>query len=631
MEKRHIPLSKSTPIIFIISLIFLWGSWCHPAAGKERPANLPPDVVSVRAIWSLDSAQPNSLVVLAVVFDIAPGFHINADKNQLASDKGFNPIPTQVRVLERSPGVVLAGAHFPRAIALRAEYADTPLMVFHGRTVVYLPLQVSDQANDGTLSVKLEVTYQACDERICMFPQTLTLSASLPYVSAGGRPGATHPEVFRDYFRAGPTKDTTTVDFDLFGWSFSVNPSSWIGQVVFLLIAALGGLLLNLTPCVLPLIPIKIINLSNVAENRERCLILGTAMFLGVVAFWAALGIMIAAVAGFTAVNQLFQYPVFTIGVGVVIGVMGLLSTGFLGERGLPLPGFVYRFNPKQETPFGSFCLGILTAVLSTPCTAPFMGAAAAWAATQRPFTTLTGFTAIGVGMAVPYLILSIMPGVLSKMPRSGYAGKLVKEVMGLLMLAAASYFIGVGISVYFSRPGVHPADTYWWIVMGFVALAGLWLTVQSIRHAKGVGIKIVGVLLGGVLVVSGSMGGVRLTDRGPIDWIAYTPERFESALSGQKVILAVFTADWCLNCKALEESVFHNQKLIRVLEEPFIAPMRIDITGSNPDGKVKLTSTGRLTIPLLVVYSKKGDILFLSDFYTADQVIGALREAQNR
>ena len=611
--------------------MLLWGSWCDPAAGVDRTAKAPPDVVSVRAVWSLDSVQPNSLVVLAVVFDIEPGFHINADEKQLAADKGFRPIPTQVRILETSPGVVLAGAHFPRAVTLQADYADTPLMAFKDRTVVYLPLQVGEAINKGApLAVTLEVTYQACDDRVCLFPRTVTLPMSLAYVQAPGRPRVIHAELFRDYFGAASATDPSPVDFDLFGWSFSVNPHSWPGQVVFLLIAALGGLLLNLTPCVLPLIPIKIINLSNVAENRERCLILGTAMFLGVIFFWALLGFLIAAVTGFTAVNQLFQYPVFTIGVGIVIGVMGLLSTGLFWEQGLRLPSVVYRFNPKQETPVGSFCLGILTAVLSTPCTAPFMGAAAAWAATQRPFATLTGFTAIGVGMAMPYLILSILPGLLRKIPSSGSAGKLVKEVMGLLLLAAASYFIGVGLSVYFSRPAETPADTYWWIVMGFVVIAGLWLTVQTLRQAKRGKQRLAGLVLGAVLVVSGSMGAVRLTDQGPIDWIAYTPERFQTALNGEKVILAVFTADWCLNCKALEESVFQDQRLIRLLSAPSVVPMKIDITGNNPAGKAKLTSTGRLTIPLLAVYSSQGDIRFLSDFYTANQVIRALGEAQN-
>ena len=187
------------------------------------------------------------------------------------------------------------------------------------------------------------------------------------------------------------------VNFDLFGWQFSINTSSGFGWIALLLTAALGGLLLNLTPCVLPLIPIKIISLSHVAQDRRKCFFLGLAMSMGVLVFWTGLGILIALISDFTATNQLFQYPVFTILVGAVIGIMALGMFGFFSVR---LPRFIYTLNPQQDSPQGSFGLGILAAVLSTPCTAPFMGAAAAWAATQTPLTTLATFAAIGGGMA---------------------------------------------------------------------------------------------------------------------------------------------------------------------------------------------------------------------------------------
>ena len=133
------------------------------------------------------------------------------------------------------------------------------------------------------------------------------------------------------------------VNFDLFGWQFSINTSSGFGWIVLLLTAALGGLLLNLTPCVLPLIPIKIISLSHVAQDRKKCFFLGLAMSLGVLAFWIGLGILIALASDFSATNQLFQYPAFTILVGAVIGIMALGMFGFFSVR---LPRFIYMVNP---------------------------------------------------------------------------------------------------------------------------------------------------------------------------------------------------------------------------------------------------------------------------------------------
>ena len=95
----------------------------------------------------------------------------------------------------------------------------------------------------------------------------------------------------------------------------------------------------------------------------------------------------------------------------------------------------------------GSFLFGVMTAVLATPCTAPFMGAAAAWAVKQPGLTTLATFSAIGVGMSLPYLFLSAFPQLVERMPKTGPASELIKQIMGLLLLAAASYFIGAGIS----------------------------------------------------------------------------------------------------------------------------------------------------------------------------------------
>ena len=196
-------------------------------------------------------------------------------------------------------------------------------------------------------------------------------------------------------------------------------------------------------------------------------------MSMGVLAFWIGLGILIALVSDFSATNQLFQYPVFTILVGAVIGIMALGMFGFFSVR---LPQFIYMINPQQDSPQGSFGLGVLAAVLSTPCTAPFMGAAAAWAATQTPLTTLTTFAAIGGGMALPYLILSAFPNLVNRMPKAGPASELIKQVMGLFMLAAAAYFIGVGISALLTTPPNPPSKNFWWPVMGFVTAGGAWL-----------------------------------------------------------------------------------------------------------------------------------------------------------
>jgi thiol:disulfide interchange protein DsbD len=133
---------------------------------------------------------------------------------------------------------------------------------------------------------------------------------------------------------------------------------------------------------------------------------------------------------------------------------------------------------------------------------------------------------------------------------------------------------------------------------------------------------------LGLILMVLAIWGALRLSDEGPIKWMDYTPERFEAAVAQRKTVVMDFTAEWCLNCKALEEGVLHDQRIIDLLAQEHIVPMKVDITGNNPAGKAKLKAVGSLTVPLLVVFAPNGNPVFKSDFYTVDQILGAVERA---
>jgi len=500
-------------------------------------------------------------------------------------------------------------------------------MSFEGRAIIYLLMKLDEQIKPGSIGLEIKVEYQACSDRYCLFPEKKLLKETLSVVESGTATSKINQELFADLDSGALVPSSETVHFNLFGWAFSINTSSGFGWLALLLTAALGGFLLNLTPCVLPLIPIKIISLSHVAQDRKKCFLLGSAMAMGVLAFWTGLGILIALASDFTATNQLFQYPLFTILVGAIIGIMALGMFGFFSVR---LPQFIYLINPQQNSTQGSFGLGILAAVLSTPCTAPFMGAAAAWAATQTPLTTLITFSAIGGGMALPYLILAAAPNLVSRMPKAGPSSELIKQVMGLFMLAASAYFLGVGISALLNTPPAPSSKFYWWPVMSFVASGGFWLAYRTMRLATHKIIKTVFVSLGIILIALPIWGAVRLSGEGPIDWVYYTPERFDAAVEQRKIVVMDFTAEWCLNCKALEESVLHNHKITDLLANEDIIPMKVDITGDNPAGKAKLKEVGSLTVPLIVVFAPDGKAIFKGDFYTVDQVLGAVESALN-
>ena len=599
-------------------------------AGSNRLAatgSALPSPVQIETRWSVDGIRTGDSILLAVIFQIKDGFHINADAGQLLAMDDFKPIPTRVTVTEAPGELRLDTPRYPRAHAVKVAFAQGELMSFDGRAIVYLPMTLDAEPGSGEIQVKLQVQFQACDDRICLFPQRVPIAVTLPVLDRGEKPVLVNPELFAGYQPGAGPVSTGRIDFGLFGWYFSLSTGSWWGFVAMLLVAAIGGFLLNFTPCVLPLVPIKIISLSNASQNQSRCLALGLTMFMGVLGFWLLLGGAIAMVAEFTATNQLFQYPLFTISIGIIIAVMAMGMCGLFSVR---LPDFIYRINPNQESLHGSFLLGILTAILSTPCTAPFMGAAAAWAATRHPLTTLATFAFIGFGMALPYLVLSASPRLVGKMPRTGPASVLIKQVMGMFMLAAAAYFIGTGVSGILTQPPNPPARLYWWAVMSFTAAGGIWLAIRTVQIASGRLLRTFFSGLGLLIQVGSIFGGLRLADRGPVDWVYYTPQRFQESVGAHRVVVMVFTAEWCLNCKAMEQGVLNSPKVVSLLASEDVVPMKADITGNNVWGKEKLRELGHLTIPLLVVFDRTGKEVFRSDFYTVKQIVEAVSSARS-
>ncbi len=586
----------------------------------------------VRTVWQTPTAQPGQSVVLAVALDIPEPFHINPNPAQVVAVGDFHPYPTTLNVTEAPNVIMFESARFPRPHPVKVSFADGELMVYSGETVMYLPGRVAADAKPGKYDITLSLEYQACDDNNCLDPVTVEIPVTLEIVPAGMAVGTlsdADATLFDGLSTAG-----NQVAFDVFGMKWTVDASTMLGTVLTLLLAAIGGFLLNLTPCVLPVIPIKIIGLSQAAGNRSKLLMLGTIMSLGVIAFWIGLGAAITISArflapgsGITATNQLFQYPAFTIGVGIIIALMAVGMCGLFAVR---LPNFVYSINPRHDSFAGSFGFGVMTAVLSTPCTAPFMGAAAAWAATENPGVALSVFAAVGVGMALPYQILSMNPRLVDRMPRTGPASELIKQVMGLLMLAAALYFIGTGVSGLLMTYPDPPSRLYWWPVMAMVAVAGGWLAYRTLQITPSVTRRAIFCSLGVLAIVGSVYGGISFTDRGPVNWTYYSPERFADARKAGNVVVLDFTAEWCINCKTLEHGVLYQDAVAKLLNSEGVTAMKVDITGYNPPGREKLREMQRLTIPLLVIYSPDGREVLKTDAYTPDQVIAAIEEARS-
>ncbi len=600
-------------------------------------AQAQPEPVNVSVLASRPDGVPGDQFAVAVVFEHEEGWHIHTHDPVIpAAWAGFEAKKTRIEV-GIPPGLTTGPPQWPTPVELRLDLAGTgnpePYRVYEGTAVAFVPFLIDAGVEPGMRTIRVTVTYQACNDRTCLLETEETHEVQVNVLAAGSARGApARPELFETLDQsifarvgAGAASGDRGVNFNIFGWSFDLGGTGAAFLVPMLLLAALGGFLLNLTPCVLPVIPIKIMGLSAAAGNRRRLLLLGSITSLGTIAFWLGIGAAMATIANFKAINQLFQIPWFGIAVGVFIAVMGL---GMMGLFTVRLPRAVYAVEADKGSVGGSFVFGIMTAVLSTPCTAPFMAAASAWAAKQPAAVTLSVFSAIGVGMALPYFVLAAFPALIERVPRTGPASELVKQVMGLLLIAVAVFFAGTGLDPLLREPVDPPIRAHWWASAALVLAAMGWLVYRTFRITKRGAPRAIFGVAGAALAALMVVVTLRVTDRGPIDWVAYTPERLAEAQRDGKVVVLDFTAEWCLNCKVLEAGVLHQDSIVGLLHTPGVVPMKVDLTGNNKPGQELLRSFDWVGIPLLVVMGPGNSDPLKFDTYTVQTIKDAVSRA---
>ena len=238
--------------------------------------------------------------------------------------------------------------------------------------------------------------------------------------------------------------DASRQVFDVFGRTFTVARTA---TALIMFLAFVAGFLMNFTPCVLPVIPIKILSLQAHAKDPARCLVLGLVFSAGIVALYAGLGVLMAGLVG--GIERMdwgkhFENWWLNAIIALIILAMGV---GMMGVFEIRLPAFLSSFSPQSDSAKGSFFMGVFTAILSTPCTGPLLGATVAWTATQPPAIAFTTLVVMGAGMAFPYIVLTAFPKLLQRMPKAGPGSEVLKQVMGLLMLAVAVWFGGTALA----------------------------------------------------------------------------------------------------------------------------------------------------------------------------------------
>lgn len=572
--------------------------------------------IQFSCLWQHENLKPDQNTNLALVIDFIKNHHINPPAHLIPPSYPIEVIATKIKVSKITDHAVAQSPIFLEPKSERSEELKFDQKFYKDQTTVFIPIKIKPSFTAEKLEVTIEVYYQLCNDKVCFAPKTETITTEI-IVNKNGELKAINESIFSQIPKA--TIALSSQKEESFGfskWSFKFDGKTKLGFFLMVVMAFFGGVLLNFTPCVLPIIPIKMMGLTTTAGTRRKSIFLGVVMSLGILSFWLFIALLVSSVPKFSSVSKLFQYTEFTITIGVIIAIMAIGMCGLFDFR---VPQKLASINPRFSSTFGSFGIGVMTAILSSPCAGPFMGSAMVWALQQSQSTTLLIFFTIGMGMAFPYLILSSFPNLVSWVPRSGPGSVVIKQTMGILMLAAASYFIGIGLTA--SVKAFHGSSNHWWPTMSIAAFAGIWVIIKTIQLNPSGFKKGIFLLLGLAISSVSLLILVAMIQVGPLVWKEFTPELLSKAKDENKTFVLDFTAEWCPNCKTLEKFVLNSKEVSDALMQLNAELIKVDITNEDELKTKLLNEEGSLTIPYLVIY-KNGQKVFQADFYSKEDLL---------
>lgn len=405
--------------------------------------------------------------------------------------------------------------------------------------------------------------------------------------------------------------------------------------LVILGFAFIGGMILNLMPCVFPILSIKVMNFLQVSgDDARKAKLHGWIFGTGVLASFLVLaGLLLLLRAGGQELGWGFQLqsPPFIafmtfLMFGLGLSLMGVFEIGnsLMNVAGNTDTGDGYK---------GSFFSGVLATVLATPCTAPFMGTALGAAITMPVAAALLVFAVLGIGMAIPYIILSSFPFLLKKMPKPGAWMETFKQFMAFPIFATAIWLSWV----FGQQVGIDGLIN---LMIGLLLLSmGIWIlnrwkATQISNVSRVVSRAFVALLVFGGFFISASSSSDQAklstsqTDNYGIEWEAYSKEKLDRYMAENRNVFIDFTAAWCITCKANERIVFSSEEVKETFSDLNFVMVKADWTNRNPEITKALESFGRNGVPLYVIYNEELDEpIILPEILTPGIVLDALNE----
>ena len=554
-------------------------------ASSQAGSVIKTDVVTISVQQQYEKVRPGSESALAVHFELAEDWHFYASAETAPGGMNLKVKPTA------KDSISFFKVIFPQPHLYLDKSLGKKLEAFSNKFTVFLPFRVHnllpDSVEGSSVDVEISIEGAVCSDIQCRMPDFGVLRTKIEIDSnaAMDEPAFTLPEGTA----LGQPVETTT-----FGWEFS---SAWGA----LLLAFLAGLSLNIMPCVWPVLPLIVMRIvQQTKENKAKSITMGLAFCCGILLFFACL-------AGANIILQLlygtvlqwgdqFRSPAFVASMALLLIVLALFMFDVFT---VTVPSSVAGKSSSASGYTSTVGMGFLAAVLSTPCSFAILAAAFAWAQAQPLPLATVAIMVIGVGMAVPYAILTSMPGLLKHIPKPGRWMEIFKQTVGFILLGIAVWFIT-------ALPQARRAGVlYFAVVLGCcVWMWSKWVDYNTTLSRKWL-IRVLAVALAvaaGALFLPAPAGEL-------IDWQTYDADLIEKTIAEERPVLIKFTANWCLSCEVVEKRVYGRADIAELIEQKGVLAIKADTTVKDYPATLALKNVyNEPGVPVSILFVPGGD-----------------------
>ncbi|MEM9399883.1 MAG: thioredoxin family protein [Verrucomicrobiota bacterium] len=474
----------------------------------------------------------------------------------------------------------------------------------------------ADLTEGQSVLLNAQAAWLACDD-ICV-PGSAELDLTLN-VTLGEPEASQHAALFeqaKSSLDVVADDKTTTIPS-------SESSSTTMSWPFAMLLAFVGGLILNLMPCVFPVLSLKIFGfVQQSGEDSLKTKIHGLVFALGVLlSFWVLAGGLLILRAGGAELGWGYQLqnPLFITFLAFMFFILALNMAGVF-EIGTSLMNVAGKYQGAGGH-LDSFFSGVLATLVATPCTAPFMGASLGFAITQPPLVSMLIFTALGMGMATPYLILSFNPDWLKFLPRPGAWMEAFKQSMSFLLFGTVvwlTWVLGHQTNI----------DHILFFLIGLLLLAlGAWIYGRWSPMNRSVRSRIISSVITVILIITSIGVALPKTDKENL-WQNYSPSLVEQLRSENKAVFVDFTAAWCLTCQVNKKTVLQTKDVVNKFKENQVELIQADWTKRDSQITQALEKLGRSGVPVYVLYPKEGqEPVILPEILTKEIVIQELEK----